>query len=112
LRSNHFFDSAKHPQLELKLKSIKWNGNKFTAKADLTIGAVTKEATFTGELLGVQDVNFGQGKHKRAAYEASSTISRKSFGLSYNALVENLSVVGDEIDIDLNLEMSFTPPKT
>jgi len=110
LRSDDFFNAAQFPLLKLKLKSIKWNGNKFTAKTDLTIRDVTKEVPFKGELLGVHPVNFGQGLHQRLAYEAAGTISRKEFGLKYAALAEGLSVVSDEIAIDFQVEASYTPP--
>jgi polyisoprenoid-binding protein YceI len=110
LKSDDFFNAEKYPQLKLKLKSIKWNANKFTAKADLTIRDVTKEIPFKGELLGVHMVNFGQGPQLRAAYEATATISRKDFGLKYAAITEGLSVVGDPVDLNLDVEMVYVPP--
>jgi polyisoprenoid-binding protein YceI len=113
LRSDDFFNAAQYPQLKLKLKSIKWNGNKFTAKTELTIRDVTKDVSFTGELLGVKTVNFGQGPHQRAGYEATATINRKDFGLQYSGVAEGLAIVGDGIEIELTLEISHTPtPKT
>jgi polyisoprenoid-binding protein YceI len=110
LKSDDFFNAEKYPQLKLKLKSIKWNGNKFTAKADLTIRDVTKEVPFKGELLGVHMVNFGQGPQQRAGYEATATISRKDFGLKYAAITEGLSVVGDAVDLNLDTEIVYVPP--
>lgn len=111
LRSDHFFAVDKFPKLHLELKSIKWNGNKFTAVVALTIRDVTKDVTFKGELLGVQTVNFGQGPHQRAAYEATATINRKEFGLNFNGLAEGISIVGDEVEINLSAETSLPPKK-
>jgi polyisoprenoid-binding protein YceI len=110
LKSDDFFNAEKFPQMKLKLKSIKWTGNKFTAKAELTIRDVTKEIPFKGELLGVHMVNFGQGPQDRAGYEAMGTISRKDFGLKYAAITEGLSVVGDAVDLDLETEIVYVPP--
>jgi polyisoprenoid-binding protein YceI len=93
LRSEDFLNTDKFPQLKLTSKSFKWNGNKFTAVVDLTIRDVTKPVTFKGELLGVHKVNFGQGEQLRAGYEASATINRKDFGLTWNMVTEGLSVV-------------------
>jgi polyisoprenoid-binding protein YceI len=76
---------------------------------DLTIRDVTKTVTFKGELLGIHEVNFGQGKHMRAGYEATAKINRKDFGLDFNGLAEGLSIASDEIEINLGLEMSYTP---
>lgn len=91
---------------KLKSKSIQWAGNKFTAKVELTIRKVTKEVVFTGELLGVQKVNFGEGAHMRAAYEATATINRKDFGLSFSGLAEGIAIVGDTVTLELSAEVS------
>jgi polyisoprenoid-binding protein YceI len=109
LRSDDFFAAGKHPKLKLKLKSIKWKGSKFTATVALTIRDVTKDVKFEGELLGVRSVNFGQGAHQRAAYEASATIDRNDFGLKFNGLAEGISIVGDEIVIEIEVVISMAP---
>jgi polyisoprenoid-binding protein YceI len=109
LRSDDFFAVDKYPQLKLVTKSIKWNGNKFTAQADLTIRDVTKSVPFKGELLGVHAANFGQGEHTRAGYEATATINRKDFGLKFAAVNEGIALVGDEVTIDLTAELTHTP---
>lgn len=110
LRSDDFLNAEKFPQLKIAMKSIKWNGTKFTAQADLTIRDVTKTVPFKGELLGVHNVNFGQGLTTRAGYEATATISRKEFGLKWNMVTEGLSVVADPIQIELAAEIGYTPP--
>jgi len=111
LRSDDFLGADQFPKLKLELRSIKWKGNKFTAKAALTIRDVTKDVDVKGELLGVQTVNFGQGPQLRAAYEASTTISRKEFGLKFAALTEGISIVGDEVELSFQVEMSLPPKK-
>lgn len=110
LKAEDFFAADKYPQLKLVLKSIKFTGNKFTANADLTIRDVTKTVPFKGELLGVHPANFGQGQHLRAGYEATATINRKDFGLSWSMVTEGIAVVADNIQLDLGIEMSYTPP--
>jgi polyisoprenoid-binding protein YceI len=110
LRSDDFFNAEKYPQLKFVMKSIKWTGDKFTAKTDLTIRDVTKEVVFTGDLLGAHLVNFGQGPQMRAAYEATSTINRKDFGLKWSAVTEGLAIVGDQVKIDFATELSYTAP--
>jgi polyisoprenoid-binding protein YceI len=112
LRSDDFLNSEKYPHMKLVTRSIKWNGNKFTANVDLTIRDVTKSVPFKGELLGVHNVNFGQGEHLRAGYEATATINRKDFGLKWNQVTEGLSVVADPVEIDLAAEISYTPGGT
>jgi len=110
LRSDDFFSASKHPELRLKTKSVKFEGNDFTAKVDLTLRGVTKQVTLTGSLLGVRKVDFGDGPRNRAAYEAEATINRKDFGLAFNALAEGVSVVSDKVELNLELEI-FTAAK-
>lgn len=109
LRADDFFNAAQHPKAKLELKTIKWKGNKFTAVVALTIRDVTKDVTFNGELLGVKTVNFGQGAHQRAAYEATATIKRQDFGLKFAAVTEGVAVVGDEVEIHLQIETILQP---
>jgi polyisoprenoid-binding protein YceI len=106
LRSDNFFNADKFPMLKLVLKSIQWKGNKFTANVALTLRDVTKDVKFEGELVGVQTINFGQGPHQRAAYEAHATINRKDFGLKFSGLAEGVAIVSDNVDINIEIEMS------
>lgn len=110
LKSDDFFNAAQFPQLKLVVKKITWQGNKFTATADLTIRDVTKPVTLKGEFLGSHVVNFGQGPTQRAGYEATTKISRKDFGLKYSAVTEGIAIVGDEIEINLQAEIGYTAP--
>ena len=110
LKGEEFFNADKFPQLKLVAKSFKWNGNKFTANAELTIRDVTKPVTFKGELLGVHKVNFGQGEQMRAGYEGTATINRKDFGLTWSMVTEGIAVVADPVQIEIAAELSYTPP--
>lgn len=111
LRSDDFFAADKFPQVTVKSKSMKWSGTKFTGVATITIRGNTKDVPFKGELLGVETVNFGQGAHLRAGYEATATINRKEFGLHFAGLAEGLSIVADEVQIEITAETSHTPGK-
>ncbi len=106
LKGDDFFNAAKYPTLEVKTKSVKWNGNEVTAKADLTIRNVTRSVTFTGTLVGTHKVNFGSGDQIRAGYELTATINRKDFGLKFSRMAEGVSVVADEVKIILEIQTS------
>jgi polyisoprenoid-binding protein YceI len=111
LRSDHFFAADKFPTLKLVLKSIQWKGNKFTATCALTMRDVTKDVKFEGELLGVHTVDFGRGPSQRAGYEARATVNRKDFGLNFNGLAEGVAIVSDNVDLELEIEMSVPVAK-
>jgi polyisoprenoid-binding protein YceI len=107
LRSDDFFAASKFPKLTLETQSIKWTGDKFTAVVKLTLRGVTRNVTFEGEQLGVRTVNFGQGAQQRAAYEARATIKRQDFGLNFSGAAEGLAIVGDEVEIQLQVEAFY-----
>lgn len=111
LRSDDFFAAAQFPQITVKSKSIQWKGKACTGVATLTIRGNARDVPFTCELLGVEPVDFGAGKHLRAAYEATARINRKDFGLKYAGVAEALSVVADEVVIEITAETSYTPKK-
>ena len=111
LRSDDFFNAEKFPKLKLALKSIQWKGKKFTATVALTIRDVTKDVKFQGELLGVETVNFGQGPQPRAAYEATAKINRKEFGLKFAGVAEGVSLVADDVELHLAVEISAPKPQ-
>jgi polyisoprenoid-binding protein YceI len=107
LRSDDFFGADQYPTLKLELKTIKWKGKSFTANVALTIRDVTKDVKFDGTVEGPQIVNFGQGPQTRAAYEAHAKIKRKEFGLKFNGLTEGIALVGDDVEMTLEGEMSM-----
>lgn len=106
LRSPDFFDAPNHPYITFKSKSVKQtSANMAKLVGDLTIRGITKEVTL--------DVTY-EGQHKSpfgpfvaAGFNAETTISRKEFGLGWNALVEGGGVlVGDDVHISIELELN------
>ncbi|RDW18001.1 YceI family protein [Oceanobacillus chungangensis] len=105
LRSADFFDAENHPKLTFIATDIKKKSDStYDVTGDLTIRGVTKPATF--------DITFeGQSKDPMggntvAGFSGKTKISRKEFGLVWNATVETGGVlVGDEVTIHLELEL-------
>lgn len=98
LKSDEFFAADKFPEMTFKSKSF--DGDKITG--DLTIRDVTKEVTLDTDFNGVAVDPYGQTK---AGFEMTGSISRKEFGLTWNAVTEAGSVVvADKIKLDANLQ--------
>ena len=98
LKSEEFFDAEKYPELSFKSKSF--DGD--TMVGDLTIKNVTKEMTFD---LSFNGIIVDQYQLTRAGFEGSGAVSRKDFGLSWNAVTETGNiVVGDKVTFLINLE--------
>jgi polyisoprenoid-binding protein YceI len=103
LRSADFFDVEKFPELTFRSTSIVKNGDSYKIKGDLTIHGESRAVTLDADVDGVVP-NLQGGR--RAAFSATTKISRKDFGLSWNVALETGGfLVGDEIKITLELAL-------
>ncbi|MBK5212764.1 MAG: YceI family protein [Flavobacteriaceae bacterium] len=98
LKSDDFFGADKFPKLTFTSKSF--DGEKIVG--DLTIKGVTKEVTFETEYNGTAVDPYGQTK---AGFEFEGQVSRKDFGLTWNAVTEAGSVVvSDKVKLIASLQ--------
>jgi polyisoprenoid-binding protein YceI len=105
LRSADFFDVANFPTLSFRSTGIEiQGGEELKLTGDLTIHGVTKEVTFDVE--GPTPEIKDPWGNVRAGVTAATKISRKNFGLTFNALTDTGGVVvGDEVKITLEAEL-------
>ncbi|MGA8058318.1 MAG: YceI family protein [Candidatus Binataceae bacterium] len=104
LKSPNFLDVTKYPTMTFKSKKIeaaapgKWN-----VVGDLTLHGVTKEVTLAVEATDAP-IKDPWG-NTRAGASATTTISRKDFGLTWNKMIEaGGAVVGDAISVEIDVE--------
>jgi polyisoprenoid-binding protein YceI len=104
LKSDDFFNAAQFPQITFANgKLSKTADNKYKLVGDLTIRDNTKEVSLDVELGGVMVDPYGQTK---AGFEVTGSVSRKEFGLKWNAVTEAGGVVvGDEVKIIINAQL-------
>ena len=101
LRSSDFFDTEANPELTFRSTSIEARGDSFKITGDLTIRGETKPIVLDAEIAGVVP-NMQGGR--RAAFNATTKISRKAWGLTWNVALESGGfLVGDEIKITLDI---------
>lgn len=104
LRSDNFFSAEKFPTLVFKSKGIQnVRADGFDLVGDLTIRDVTREVVLKvdGPTAPVRDP---QG-NRRVGANASTTISRKDFGITWHRAIEAGGVVvGDEVKINIDVE--------
>lgn len=100
LRSPDFFDVEKFATITFQSKSVHaLDAKTADVLGDLTIHGVTKAVTLHVTFLGQ-----GQGMMgENAGWEATTTIKRSDFGLTWSKVVEGVAVVGDEVAIDLQI---------
>ncbi|MDO8665880.1 MAG: YceI family protein, partial [Gemmatimonadales bacterium] len=81
---------------------------------DLTLHGVTRPVTLQTELTGMNALRrqTPDGRtvvNRLAAFTATTTISRREYGLTINRLVDAVSVVGDEVRITIEVEARAAP---
>ena len=103
LKSADFFDAENHRQLKFVGRKFESDGDEAILDGDLTIRGVTKPFTVKVELGGTVVDPYGQHK---AGFTVAGKISRKEFGLTWNAVTEaGHVVVSDEIRIHAEIQL-------
>ncbi|MDQ1292212.1 MAG: hypothetical protein QG608_89 [Actinomycetota bacterium] len=102
LRGADFFDVASHPTITFRSTSARPDGEAVVLVGDLTVRGATRPVEVRWEFGGMAKDPFG---NTRAGFEGSSALSRKDFGLTWNAVLETGGVLVSD-KIDLNLEIS------
>ena len=102
LRSDDFFGADQFPRITFRSTRVERKSDEeWKVTGDLTIRDVTRPVTLDTEFEG--EVIDAYGK-RRAAMTATTQISRKEFGLKWNALLETGgAVVGDTVKITLHI---------
>lgn len=103
LKSADFFDAENHPQIKFIGKEYKADGDEGTLSGDLSIRGTTKPMTVKVEFGGIVVDPYGQTK---AGFTVNGKISRKEFGLTWNAVTEaGQVVVSDEIKMQAEIQL-------
>jgi polyisoprenoid-binding protein YceI len=102
LKSADFFNAAEFPMMTFKSNKVsvidKENAN---VSGDLTIHGVTKQITLRVQFLGKAK---GPDGTPQTGWEATTKINRTDFGLKWNKVVEGIAMVGEDVEIDLQIE--------
>jgi polyisoprenoid-binding protein YceI len=104
LKSPDFFDVEKFPTLAFKSTRVsKTSEGELAAAGDLTIHGITRNVVF--EVEGPTAPMKDPWGNTRMGLSATTRISRKDFGLTWNASLETGGIlVGDEVTITLDVE--------
>ncbi|MCG7304081.1 YceI family protein [Pseudoglutamicibacter albus] len=102
LRSADFFDTATHPKAHFVSTKISGEGSALTVDGEFTLRGTTKPLTLEVEFAGVVTDPMGA---TRCGGEATAELSRKEFGLTWNAALETGGVmVGDKVRLQIDAE--------
>src|SRR5262249_52763005 len=102
LRSADFLDVEKFPDMRFTSSRIEKRGENYVAIGTLTIRGVSREVGLPFNFLGQIKDPFG---HIKIGAEASLTLDRRDYGISWSKLMDNGGlVVANEVKIDISFE--------
>lgn len=105
LMSPDFFSAKEFPQMTFKsVKSEKTGTNMWTVTGDLTMRGVTKPVTAMIEMTGRADM----GKGERVGFEATFTVDRAEFGMTYGV---DKGAIGKDVRVIVGLEAVGKAPE-
>ena len=103
LKSSDFFDSENHKQIKFVGKRYEPAGEDYKLTGDLTIRGTTKSISLNVEYGGIVVDPYGQTK---AGFTIVGKVSRKEFGLVWNAVTEaGQIVVSDDIKLHCEIQL-------
>jgi polyisoprenoid-binding protein YceI len=104
LKSADFFDVEQYPNLSFRSTAVKRTGDdELAVTGDLTIHGITRQVVFKVE--GPTAPGKDPWGNTRIGLSAVTKISRRDFGLTWNAALETGGIlVGDEITITLDVQ--------
>ena len=103
LKSPDFFNADEHGQLKFVSKMYENSGDSAQLHGYLTIRGVTKPIVLNVDFAGIVVDPYGQTK---AGFTVSGKVSRKEFGLTWNAVTEaGQVVVSDDIRLQCEIQL-------
>jgi polyisoprenoid-binding protein YceI len=104
LLSTDFFGADTNPMMSFRSTRLDGAGDDWTMIGDLTINGITRRVELDVEFYGLAKDPWGSEK---AGFAATSKISRKDFGIEFNATLETGGVlIGDAVAIELELQFA------
>jgi polyisoprenoid-binding protein YceI len=102
VRSNDFLSVDEYPQITFTSTGIAQTGDtSFTVTGNLTIKDITKSITISFEFAGTAKDPFG---NDRVGFEGSTTLSRKDYGITFNAPLETGGVlISDKVTLEFEV---------
>jgi polyisoprenoid-binding protein YceI len=109
VRTNDFFDAATFPTITfVSTAAERVSDDAFRLSGDLTIKDVTKPVSVDFEYNGSATDPYG---NQRVGFEGTTVISRKDFGVNFNAVLETGGVmVSDKITLEFEISAIKNQP--
>ena len=107
VRSDHFFNAEKFPEITFKSTRIEKTGDGYIAHGPLTIRDVTKEVAIPFTVAGTAKDPWG---HIRLGAQGGLTINRLDYGVSWNKTLDGGGLyIANDVKIELAIEAVKQP---
>lgn len=104
LTSSDFFNAETNPTMTFTSRQITGDGEEYTMLGDLTINGVTKPIELDVEFFGTSV--FPMDQSTRAGFSATGSLSRKDFGINFNAPVgADKVMISDKVNLELDVQL-------
>jgi polyisoprenoid-binding protein YceI len=101
LRSNRFFAVDSFPSLAFRGTGIEATDSTVGLRGVHTIKGHSNPVTLSGQYRGIAKDREG---HERIAFDASTLVDRRDYGITWNETVAGNPVVGNEVEITIAIE--------
>lgn len=103
LRSPDFFNVQQYPEITFKSRRVKQTGaNTGEITGDFTMHGVTRAITLSVQLLGDPE---SAAKSQTTRWRVTTApLKRSEFKLGWSRGVETVSMIGDEVSVDIQIE--------
>ena len=102
LRTPDFFAADSFPTMTFRSTRVETAGNMLQVHGDLTLRGVTKPVVLDAVYLGqIAEDPWGQ---ERVAFLATTEIDRHDFNVSFNQTLEEMTMIGDRVAIEIAIE--------
>jgi len=102
LRSSDFLETEKYPEIVIRSREFRREGDRFVGTGEFTLHGVTRKVEIPFTLRGPVTDPWG---NSRIGIEASWKIDRRDYGIAWSKTLDNGGLlVGNEVEIDIHVE--------
>jgi len=104
LASSDFFNAESNPTMTFTSREITGEGEEYTMLGDLTINGITQPIELDVEFFGTSV--FPMDQSTRAGFSATGSLSRKDFGITFNAPIgADKVMISDKVNLELDVQL-------
>lgn len=101
LRSDRFFAVTHYPKMTFQGEGFMATDSTLDVIGALTIKGHTKPVVLSGKYRGIARDQEGR---ERIAFEATTTVDRRDFGMDWNESVAGTELIGNDVEITIGIE--------